>query len=144
MLPTQYLAAMVYYFVAAEADNTCTVTNKGVAAMFKLLPSNLHKLMSGKKYAGGSKGEGKKVSSLKELEERSGPMVQVIKKKTVSSTAGSLKSGGRVGKAKSSERVKVTKAPPKLIPLPFLDDETPASGTRGSRKKQKGDDTKKN
>ena len=36
MLPTQYLAAMVYYFVAAEADSTCTVTNKGVATKFKL------------------------------------------------------------------------------------------------------------
>ena len=81
MLPTQYLAAMVYYFVAAEADSTCTVTNKGVATMFKLSSSNLHKLVSRKRYAGGSKGEGKKASSLKELEERSEPMVQVIKKK---------------------------------------------------------------
>ena len=75
MLPTQYLAAMVYYFVAAEADSICMVTNKGVATMFKLSPSNLHKLVSGKKYAGGSKGEGKKASSLKELEERSETMV---------------------------------------------------------------------
>ena len=138
MLPTQYLAAMVYYFVAAEADSTRMVTNKGVATMFKLSPSNLHKLVSRKKYAGGSKGEGKKASSLKELEERSEAMVQVIRKKTVSSAAGSSKSRGKAGKAKSSEKVKVTKAPPKLIPLPFLNDETPASGTRGSRKKQKG------
>ena len=143
MLPTQYLVAMVYYFVAAETDSTRTVTNKGVATMFKLSPSNLHKLVNRKKYAGGSKGEGKKASSLKELEERSEPMVQVIKKKTVSSAAGSSKSRGRAGKAKSTEKVKVTKAQPKIIPLPFLDDETPASGTRGSRKKQKGDDTQK-
>ena len=143
MLPTQYLAAMVYYFVAAEADSTRTVTNKGVATMFKLLPSNLHKLVSGKKYAGGSKGEGKKVSSLKELEERSESMAKVIRKKMVSSAVGSSKSRGKAGKAKSSEKVKVTKAPPKIIPLPFFDDETPASGTRGSRNKQKGDDTQK-
>ena len=142
MLPTQYLVAMVYYFVMAEADNTRTVTNKGVATMFKLSPSNLHKLVSGKKYAGGSKGEGKKASSLKELEERSEPMVQVIKNKTVSSAAGSSKSGGRAGKVKSSEKVKITKVPPKLIPLPLLDNKTPASGTRGSCKKQKGEDTK--
>ena len=74
MLPMQYLAAMGYYFVAAEVDSTRTVTNKGVAAMFKLAPSNLHKLVSGKKYAEGSKGEGRKVSSLKELEERSKKM----------------------------------------------------------------------
>ena len=143
MLPTQYLAAMVYYFVAVEADNTHTVTNKGVASMFKLSPSNLHKLVSGKKYAGDSKGEGRKASSLKELEERSEPMVQVTKKKTVSSVAGSSKSGGRAGKAKSSEKVKVTKVLPKLAPLPFLDYETLASGTRGSRKKQEGDVTQK-
>ena len=143
MLPTQYLGAMVYYFVAAEADSTHTVTNKGVATKFKLSPSNLHKVVSGKKYAGGSKGEGKKASSLKELEERSESMVKVIRKKTVSSAAGGSKSGGRAGKAKSTEKVKVTKAQPKIIPLPFLDEETPASGTRGSRKKQKGDDTQK-
>ena len=143
MLPTQYLAAMVYYFAAAEVDSTCTVTNKGVATRFKLSPSNLHKLVSGKKYAGGSKGEGKKASSLKELEERSESMVKVIRKKTVSSAAGSSKSGGKAGKAKSSEKEKVTKAQPKIIPLPFFDNETPASGTRGSRKKQKGDDTQK-
>ena len=88
MLPTQYLAAMVYYFVAAEVDSTHMVTNKGVATMFKLAPSNLHKLVSRKKYAGGSKGEGKKVNSLKELEERSEAMVKVITKKTVSCAAG--------------------------------------------------------
>ena len=119
MLPTQYLAAMVYYFVAAEADSTRTVTNKGVATMFKLSPSNLHKLVSGKKYAGGSKGEGKKASSLKELEERSKPMVQVIKKKTVSSAAGSSRSRGRSGKVKSTEKVKVTKAQPNIIHYHF-------------------------
>ena len=138
MLPIQYLAAMVYYFVAAEADSTHMVTNKGVATMFKLSPSNLYKLVSGKKYVGGSKGEGKKVSSLKELEERSESMVKVIRKKTVCSAAGSSKSGGKAGKAKSSEKVKVTKAPLKIIPLPFLDYKTLASGTRGSCKKQKG------
>ena len=142
MLPTQYLAAMVYYFVSAEVDTTCTVTNKGVATMFKLAPSDLHKLVSGKKYSGGSKGEGRKASSLKELEERCEPMVQVIKKKTVSSAAGSSKSGGRAGKAKSSDKVKVTKVTPKIIPLPFLDEETPASGMRGVCKKQKGGDDK--
>ena len=142
MLLTQYLEAMVYYFLVAEADSIRTVTNKGVAAMFKLSPSNLHKVVSGKKYAGGSKGEGRKVSSLKELEDRSKQMVQVIRK-PASTTAGSSKSGGRAGKAKSSGKVTVTKALPKIIPLPILDEETPASGTRSSRKKQKGDNTDK-
>ena len=59
------------------------------------------------------------------------------------SAAGSSKSRGQAGKVKATEKVKVTRAQPKIIPLPFLDDETPASGTRGSRKKQKGDDTQK-
>ena len=142
MLPTQYLAAMVYYFVVEELDPTCTVTHKGMATMFKFSPSNLHKIVSGKKYAGGSKGEGRKASSLKELEDKSEPMVQVIKKKTVSSATGSSKSRGRAGKAKSSDKVKISKVTPKIIPLPFLDDETPASGMRGSRRKQKGEDNK--
>ena len=140
MMPTQYLAAMVYYFVAAEADETRTITNKGMAALFELQPSNLHKLVSGRKYAGGSKGEGKKASSLQELEDRSEPMVKVIKKKAVPAAAGSSKGESR---GKSSGKVTVTKVPPKLIPLPFLDEETPAAGTRSSRKKQKGDDTGK-
>ena len=98
MLPTQYLVAMVYYFVAAEADSTCTVTNKGVADMFKLAPSNLHKLVSGKKYAGGSKGEGREASSLKELEDRSETMVKVSRKKMVSGATGGSKSRGKSGR----------------------------------------------
>ena len=53
MLPTQYLAVMVYYFVSAEANPKCNITNKGMSALFKLSPSNLHKLVSGKKYHGG-------------------------------------------------------------------------------------------
>ena len=46
MLPTRYLAAMVYYFVFTAADPKRNVTNKGVAKLFKLAPSNLHKLVS--------------------------------------------------------------------------------------------------
>ena len=75
MLPTQYLAAMVYYFMSAEADPKCNMTNKGVAALFKLSSSNLHKLVSGKKYHGGSHGESCKASLLKELEEHGELMV---------------------------------------------------------------------
>ena len=70
-------------------------------------------------------------------------MVKVSKKKTVSSAAGSSKSGGRAGKVKSTEKVTVTKVQPKITLLPFLDDETPASGTRGSCKQQQGDETQK-
>ena len=48
MGPTLYLSAMVYYFVYAVANPETTVTNKGVAGLFGVSPSNLHKLVSGK------------------------------------------------------------------------------------------------
>ena len=37
MVPMQYLAAMVYYFVYAEANPQLTITNKGVAENFSCL-----------------------------------------------------------------------------------------------------------
>ena len=119
------------------------MTNKGVAGLFKIAPSNLHKLMSGKKYHGGSHGDSHKASSLKELEEHGEPMVQVIKKKMVkptTSVSGTSKSGGRAGKAKTSGKVTVMKMTPKIIPLLFLDNKTPALGTRGAHKKKKEGD----
>ena len=136
MLPTQYVVAMVYYFVYAETSREVNVTNKGVAALFKVSPSNLHKLVSGKKYHGESHGDGKKASSLKEIEDHGEPMVQVVKKKMVKTTT----SGGKGGKPKSLGKVMVTKVTPRIIPLPFLDDETPAAGTRGAHKKKKEGD----
>ena len=150
MLPTQYLAAMVYYFVCTEAEPNCNITNKGVTALFKLTPSNLHKLVSGKKYHGGSHEESHKASLLKELEEHGELMVQVIKKKTLKMTkkstnaaTGSSKIGGRAGKPKSSTKVTVMKTTLKIIPLLFLDDETPESSMRGAhKKKQEEDDSK--
>ena len=147
----QYLAAMVYYFIFAEADSKCNVRNKGVAALFKLSPSNLHKLVSGKKYYGGSYREDNKARSLEEPEEQGQKMVKVIKKKapkasrsSASAAAGSSKSGGMAGKAKSKTKVTVTKmaVTPKLIDLPFLED-TPALGMRGAHKKKKEDDEPK-
>ena len=143
MLPTQHLAAMVYYFVYAETSLGVNVTNKGVATLFKVAPSNLHKLISGKKYHGGSHGDSRKASSLKKLEEQGEAMVQVIKKKMVKSTtsgSGTSKSGGKGGKPKISGKVTVTKGTPKIIPLPFWDDATPAAGTRGACKKKKEGD----
>ena len=77
---------------------------------------------------------------MKKIEEHGEAMVQVIKKKTAkatSSTSGISKSGGKGGKSKSSGKITVTKTKPKIIPLPFLDDETLASGTRRAHKKKK-------
>ena len=140
MGPTLYLSAMVYYFVYAVANPETAVTNKGVAGLFGVSPSNLHKLVSGKRYLGGSQGVSKKASTLKELEEHGESMVKVCKKttKTTSSIKGVLKSGGKGGKRKST--VTVTKTTPESVPSSLLDDKTPAAGTRGARKRKKGDD----
>ena len=81
IIPTQYLSAMVFYFLYAETNPKLNVTNKGVAEMFKLSPSNLHKLVSGKKYQEGSTGSARKASSLKDLEEHGEPMVQCTRKR---------------------------------------------------------------
>ena len=143
MAPTQYLAAMVYYFVYAEANPETTVTNKGVAGLFQVSPSNLHKLVSGKRYLGGSQGVSKKASSLKDVEEHGEHMVKVCKKKAMKSTASvssTSKSGGKGGKPKLSGKVTVTKTTPRLIPLPFLDEETLAAETRGAHRRKKEDD----
>ena len=59
--------------------------------------------VSRKKYHGGSQGDIRKATSLKELEEHRESMVQVIKKKTdkeTTSVAGSAKSGGIKAEAK--------------------------------------------
>ena len=146
MAPTQYLSVMVFYFVYAEANPQLNVTNKGVAEMFKL-SSNSHKLVSGKKYQGGSTGSARKASSLKELEEHGEAMVQCIRRKAIKKGGGSsmgTKSGGRAGKAKSSKTVKVMKTTQQLVPLPFLDDKTPAAGTRGAHKKKSKEEEPKN
>ena len=143
MVPTQYLVAMVYYFVYAEANLEVTVTNKGEAGLFKVSLSNLHKLVSEKKYHSGSHRDSKKASWLKDIEDHGECMVKVIKKKATKptpSTSGTSKSRRKGGKPNTSEKITVTKTTPKIIPLPFLDDETPAAGMRGARKKKKDGD----
>ena len=59
-----------------------------------------------------AKEKGKRRAPYRNWRSRSEPMVKVIKKKAVPAAAGSSKGGGR---GKSSGKVKVTKAPPKLI-----------------------------
>ena len=108
--------------------------------------------MSSKKYHRGSHGESRKASSLKELEEQGEPIVQVIRKKTpkmtkmstsTSASTGNLKIGGKGGRPKSSSKVTVMKTMLKLVSLPFLEDETPASRMRGAHKKKKEEDDPK-
>ena len=142
MLPTRYLAAMVYCFVFTAVDPKRNVTNKGIAELFKLSPSNLHKLVSGKKYHGRSYGEGRKARSVEELEDHGEKMVVVSTKKgskvsTSKESSASVAVGSTKGSAMKS-KVMVTKTviTPHLVPLEFFK-ETPVLGTRGARKKKK-------
>ena len=53
LLPMRYLAAAVHYFVYSQADQQTPMTNKFVSEKFKLNPSNLHQIITGRCYAGG-------------------------------------------------------------------------------------------
>ena len=60
MSPSAYLAAAVYYFLYSVIDQKKAVANQAVADLFKVSKSNLHQIISGQKYAGGSVTTGKK------------------------------------------------------------------------------------
>ena len=53
LLPTRYLAAAVHYLVYLQVDEAHPMTNKHVAGKFALSPSNLHRILTGRRYAGG-------------------------------------------------------------------------------------------
>ena len=53
LLPTRYLAAAVHYFVYSQVDQKNSMTNKFVSDNFKLSSSNLHRIITGRRYAGG-------------------------------------------------------------------------------------------
>ena len=121
MSPSAYLAAAVYYFLYGVVDQKKAVGNQVVADLFKVSKSNLHRITSGRKYAGGSITMGRKLKSVQELEEHGEQMVKIAKVKL---------------KSKSKNKVVVTKTTPKLIPLPFLEEPTEDPG-RPRRKKGK-------
>ena len=81
MLPSAYLVAAVYFFLYNTVDQKKTVANQAVADLFKISRSNLHRITSGRKYAGGSIQMGRKSKSLQELEEHSETMVKISKMK---------------------------------------------------------------
>ena len=122
MSPSAYLAAAVYYFLFNTVDQKKTVANQTVAEQLKVTKSNLHRITSGRKYAGGSITTGRKLKSLQELEEHGEPMVKIAKVKP---------------KPKSKKTVTVMKTMPKIILLPFL--ENPLQGPRRSRRKKDND-----
>ena len=121
MSPSAYLAVAVYYFLYSVVDQRKTVGNQAVADLFKVSKSNLHQITSRRKYAGGSVMTGKKLKSVQELEEHGERMVKIAKVKP---------------KPKSKKKVVVMKTTPKLIPLPFLEEQT-ENPRRPRRKKGK-------
>ena len=68
----------------------------------------MHRITSGRKYAGGSITTGRKLKSIQELEEHGETMVKIAKVKP---------------KPKAKKTITVTKTTPKIIPLPFLPDD---------------------
>ena len=123
MSPSAYLVAAVYYFLFNTVDQKKTVANQMVADQFKVSKSNLHRITSGQKNAGGSIMTGRKLKGLQELEEHVETMVKIAKVKP---------------KPKAKKMVTVMKMMPKLTGLPFLDDML-AEGTRGSWRKRNTD-----
>ena len=65
MSPLAYLAAAVYYFLYGVIDQKKAVANQTVADLFKVSKSDLHRITSGQKYAGGSVTTGKNLRAYK-------------------------------------------------------------------------------
>ena len=134
LLPTRYLAAAVHYLVYSQADEAHPMTNKHVAEKFVLSPSNLHRILTGQRYAGGH--EAAKTRS-EDLGERYTKVTAIPKETSKGKGKGKGKSSSG-GEKKDTEgtKVTVTKVRPQIVPLPFLS-ETPAEGTRGVKKQKK-------
>ena len=124
-------AAAVYYFLYGVVDQKKAVANQMVAELFKVSKSNLHWITSGRKYTGGSITTGQKLKSVQELEEHGEQMVKIAKVKMKS-------------KPKSQKKVTMTKMTPKIITLPFLEEQTgepePRRSWRRKNKDKKDDD----
>ena len=131
MSPSAYLAAAVYYFLYGVVDQKKAVASQMVAELFKISKSNLHRITSGRKYASGGTMTGRKLKSVQELEEHGEQMVKIAKVKTKL-------------KPKSQKKVIVTKTTPKIILLPFLEEQTgelePGRSRRKRGKDKKDDD----
>ena len=126
LLPMRYLAAVVHYFVYSQADQKNFMTNKLVSDKFNLSSSNLHRIITGRRYAGVHK-------TAKAMPEDHGEKFLKVAKAQVETCKGKGKDKGKTssaaasaakGSAKPSEpKVTVAKVPPKLIHLPFLKDQ---------------------
>ena len=138
LLPTRYLAAAVHYFVYSQVDQANPMMNKFVANKFKLSSSNLHRIITGRRYSGGStkvtpEEHGERFVKVAKAAETVKGKDRGKRSATVSAAKGSAKA--------SDTKVTAAKVTPKLIDLPFLE-YTPAEGTRGAKKHKKEDDPK--
>ena len=113
MMPTRLLAAATHYFIYSQAVQEAPLTNKGVAEKFKVPVGSLHRITSGRRYAGGHA-----VQKLRQ-EEHGEALVKVSKKK--------------------KEKVKVTVAMVHSTGSKDVEETTPARGTR-KRRRSKGED----
>ena len=116
--------------------------NKYVSDKFALSSSNLHRIITGRRYAGGHESAKTKTEdhgekfvkvTVAKLETRKGKGRGKSSSATVSAVKGSDKPTG--------SKVTVTKVALKLMPLPFLDD-PPSEGTQGAKKRKKDDGSK--
>ena len=141
LLSTQFLEAVVHYFVYSQVDQKNPMTNKFVADKFKLSPSNLHRIITGRRYAGGTTKTAPE-DHVERFVKVAKAQVETCKGKGKGKAKSSATTSVAKGSAKMSElKVMVAKIIPRLINLPFLED-TPAEGTHGAKRPKKDNDSK--
>ena len=75
LLPTRYLVAATHYFIYSQAVQEAPMTNKLVAKKFDVSLSTLHRITSGRRYAGGHE------TTRAQMGEHGEVTVKVVKKK---------------------------------------------------------------
>ena len=112
MLPTRYLAAATHYFIYSQAVQEAPMTNKLVAKKFDVSLSTLHRITSGRRYAGGHE------TTRAQMGEHGEVTVKVVKKK-------------------EKGKIAVTKVP--VTTQGEVDESTPAQGLRKRRRSSEKD-----
>ena len=116
LLPTRYLAMATHFFVYSQAVQNAPMTNKFVAKKFNVSLSTLHRITSGRRYAGGHE------TAKSQAGEHGEVTVKVVKKK------------------KEKGKVAVTKVP--IVVSGEIDESTPVQGLRKRRCSSRDDDEK--
>ena len=113
LLPTRYLAAATHYFIYSQAAQEAPMTNKLVAKKFNVSISTLHRITSGRRYAGGHE------TTKAQMGEHGEMTVKVVKKK-------------------EKGKIAVTKVP--VTTQEEIDEGTPAQGLRKRRRSSEKDE----